>query len=91
MFKWTLLVICVADMSYGLRNVSVEYRKNVTFDAASLMKAHLPWFLKLAPFFDLTKIPAISPMCRRDFQTFLDGIDKLELWALKSNWLVAMD
>ena len=86
MFKWILLMICVIDSSYGLRNSSIEYNhKNVTFNTASLMKAHLPWFLKLSPFFDLTKIPEISPTCRRDFQTFLDGIDRLDLWALKSN------
>lgn len=42
------------------------------------------WFLRHTPLFDLTKIDNISEICRRDFETFLDGIENLELWALKS-------
>lgn len=44
----------------------------------------IPWFLKVAPFFDLTKIDGISSVCKRDFHSFLSAMDRLELWALKS-------
>lgn len=48
------------------------------------------WFLRHTPLFDLTKIDNISDTCRRDFETFLDGIENLELWALKSERLLSV-
>lgn len=65
-----LVIASVIKPSIELRNDSVD--PTVT------------WFLKYTPFFDLTKIPQIGEKCRRDFQTFLEGMDNLELWALKS-------
>lgn len=88
MFKWILLVISVINLVNGLRNSSINFNnQNVTFSAslteASLSRHHL-WFLKLSPFFDLTKYPQVSETCRHDFQIFLDALDRLDLWALKS-------
>lgn len=31
---------------------------------------------------------ATSAQCRRDSQLFLEGLDRLELWALKSTWIL---
>lgn len=81
MIKWFLLVIGVINSTYCLRNSNSSNVKNVTIQTASVQ---LPWFLKVAPFFDLTKIEQINAVCRRDFQSFLDAMDRLELWALKS-------
>jgi hypothetical protein len=82
--KCVLLVIGVINSSNALRNhnSSSSNVRNVTIQT---IPAQLPWFLKVAPFFDLTKIPQINAECRRDFQEFLDAMDRLELWALKSN------
>lgn len=90
MLKWILLVICVINASNGLRNSSINFNnnQNVTIDSASLRNPQLPWFLNLAPFFDLTKIPNVSPKCRRDFQLFLDALVRLDLWALKSSYSI---
>lgn len=46
----------------------------------------VPWFLRVAPFFDLTKIDGVNAVCKRDFQSFLSAMDRLELWALKSEF-----
>ena len=92
MFKLILLVISVINLVNGLRNSSITFNndRNVTFSAslteASFSRHHLPWFLKLSPFFDLTKYPQVSETCRHDFQIFLDALDRLDLWALKSNF-----
>lgn len=93
MFKWILLVICVINLVNGLRNSSLNFNgQNVTFSASltepSFSRHHLPWFLKLSPFFDLTKYPQVSEICRHDFQIFLDALDRLDLWALKSIMLI---
>lgn len=46
----------------------------------------VPWFLRVAPFFDLTKVDGVNSVCKRDFQSFLSAMDRLELWALKSEF-----
>jgi hypothetical protein len=46
----------------------------------------VPWFLRVAPFFDLTKVDGVNAVCKRDFQSFLSAMDRLELWALKSEF-----
>jgi hypothetical protein len=84
--KWIFLVISVINSSCALRNQSHRH-ENVTaihHNLRASVPVQLPWFLKVAPFFDLTKIPQINAVCRRDFQEFLDAMDRLELWALKS-------
>lgn len=49
----------------------------------------VPWFLRVAPFFDLTKIDSVNAVCKRDFQTFLSAMDRMELWALKSEFYLS--
>lgn len=85
-------MISVINSSCALRNQSIVDHRNHTHQNVTTVHhnlrtsapAQLPWFLKVAPFFDLTKIPKINSVCRRDFQEFLDAMDRLELWALKS-------
>lgn len=50
----------------------------------TLVDPSISWFLKSTQIFDLTKNPRISEECRRDFNSFLEAVDNLELWALKS-------
>lgn len=72
-----LLVLLIAV------NTSVGVRRNDTVDPS------ISWFIKYTTdtLFDLTKIPQISEKCRSDFGLFLEAMDNLELWALKSeNW-----
>lgn len=85
MIKWILLVLSVIiSSSCALRNISIiDRHQNVTINHTKA-PVQLPWFLKVAPFYDLTRIPQVSAVCRRDFQEFLDALDRLELWALKS-------
>lgn len=68
----------IAIHSFGSCN------KSLSADSLSI-----PWFLKVAPFFDMTKINGISPTCQRDFYSFLSAMDRLELWALKSDFLAS--
>lgn len=73
----SLLVLLIAV------NTSVGVRRNDTVDPS------ISWFIKYTTdtLFDLTKIPQISEKCRSDFGLFLESMDNLELWALKSeNW-----
>lgn len=70
-----LVIASVIRPSLGSRNDSVD--------------PTISWFLKFTPFFDLTKIPQIGEKCRQDFQTFLEGMDNLELWALKSETTIS--
>lgn len=71
-----LLVLLIAV------NTSAGARRNDTDPS-------ITWFIKYTTdtLFDLTKIPQIGERCRADFGLFLEAMDNLDLWALKSeNW-----
>lgn len=67
-----------------VRRGNAFHNSNETFKIRQRLDSSVNWFLRHTPLFDLTKIDNISEICRRDFETFLDGIENLELWALKS-------
>lgn len=77
------LLIFLLPLTFNVIDAHSFAARNKSLKADSLS---IPWFLKVAPFFDMTKINGISPICQRDFQTFLSAMDRLELWALKSEF-----
>lgn len=78
--KYLIIFLCLMTLSVIDASSFASRNKSLTADSLSI-----PWFLKVAPFFDLTKINGISPICQRDFRTFLSAMNRLELWALKSD------
>lgn len=66
------------------RRVNAFHNANETYKIRQKVDSSVNWFLRHTPLFDLTKIDNISETCRRDFEIFIDGIENLELWALKS-------
>lgn len=79
--KYSIIILFLTTFHVIDGNSFTSRNKSLIADSLSI-----PWFLKVAPFFDLTKIHGINPICQRDFQSFLSAMDHLELWALKSEF-----
>lgn len=74
LFTIVCLVIFKVNANYNYSSKNHNYVKDLNAN----------WFLRHSPMFDLSKIDNISERCRKDFHRFLNGIENLELWALKS-------
>lgn len=74
LFTILCVVIFKVNANYNQTNRNHNYVRDLSAN----------WFLRHTPMIDLTKIDNISERCRKDFNRFLNGIENLELWALKS-------